>query len=170
MLANHPGPKKKLRAALAFTLVLWCAGAGCALGTYAHAAMGDHELGQAQAGGMAMTGLSGAAGAHSCCKARHASEPAPAIAHRRASGAAELNEVALPEPSNSSEAMSCCPLTSGTFLVTTRQSVGGDHASAATKSDAPALVLVHIDATPLALPLRLPNQDHTYLRCCSFLI
>jgi hypothetical protein len=163
-------PIQKARWAIAVALILWCAGAGCMLGTYAHAAMRDHGLPQAEAGGMALTGLSAAAGTHSCCKARHSSQHAPAIAHRYASVATELYEIALPESSNSSDAMSCCPLTSGTFVVTARQSVSGDHASEATKSDAPAFVLAHIDATPRALPLRLPNQNQTYLRCCSFLI
>ena len=171
MLASRLGLKKKLQSALAFALVLWCAGAGCALGTYAHAAMRDHGLPQADAGGMAMTGLSAAAGAHSCCKARHSSQHvASAKSHRPAPLAAGFEEVVLPESSNSSDAMSCCPLTSGTFVVTTRQSISGDHVSEATKSDAPAFVLAHIDATARALPLRLPNQNQTYLRCCSFLI
>lgn len=161
-------PIQKARWVIAVALILWCAGAGCMLGTYAHA-MRDHDLPQAQAGGMAMTGLSAAAGTHSCCKARHSSQHV-ASAHRPAPIAAAFEEVVLPVSSNSSEAMSCCPLTSGTFLVTARQSVSGDHASEATKSDAPALVLAHLDATPRALPLRLPNQSQTYLRCCVFLI
>ena len=155
------------RWAMAITLMLWCAGAGCALGTYAHAAMRDS---QAEAGGMAMTGLSAGAGAHSCCKARHSSQHAPTIAHRNASVAAEFEEVALPESSSPSDAASCCPLTSGTFVVTARQSVSDDRASEAIKSDAPALVLADVHATPRALPLRLPNQNQTYLRGCAFLI
>jgi hypothetical protein len=162
---------QKARRATAVALMLWCAGAGCALGTYAHAAMRDHGLPQAEAVGMAMTGLSAAAGAHSCSKARHSSQHvASPNSHRPAPLATGFEEVALPESSNSSEAMSCCPLTSGTFVVTTRQSISGDHASEATKSDAPAFVLARLDATPRALPLRLPNQNQTYLRCCSFLI
>ncbi len=163
-------PIQQARWAIAVALVLWCAGAGCVLGTYAHAAMRDHELPQAQAGGLAMTGLSASAGTHSCCKARHSTQHAPTVAHLQVSGATELTEVALPESSNSSDAMSCCPLTSGTFLVTARQSVSDDHASAALKGDAPAFVLADMDATPRARPLRLPNRNQTYLRCCAFLI
>jgi hypothetical protein len=169
MLANRFGLKKKLQSALAFTLVLWCAGAGCALGTYAHGTMRDHGLPQAEAAGMALTGLSAAAGSHSCCKARHSSQHAPAMAHGDAS-AAEPNEVALPESSSSSDATSCCPLTSGTFVVTARQSVRDDRASAALNRDAPVLALGYAFATPRALPLRLPNQNQTYLRGCVFLI
>ena len=162
---------QKARWAIAVALMLWCAGAGCALGTYAHATMRDHGLAQAQGVGMAMTGLSASAGAHSCCKARHSSEHvASANSHRLASLAAGFEEVALPESSNSSEAMSCCPLTSGTFLVTARQSVSDDRTSEAIKSDRPAFVLAGVNATPRALPLRLPNQNQTYLRCCVFLI
>ncbi len=169
-MRTNRNPIQQARWAIAVALVLWCAGAGCVLGTYAHAAMRDHELLQAQAGGLSMTGLSASAGAHSCCKARHSSQHAPTIAHLHISSATELTEVALPESSNSSEAMSCCPLTSGTFLVTARQSVSDDHASAPLKSDAPALVLADTHATPRARPLRLPNQNQTYLRCCVFLI
>lgn len=164
-------PIQKARWAIAFALILWCAGAGCALGTYAHAAIRDHDLPQAEAGGMALTGLSAAAGTHSCCKARHSSEHvASASSHRPALAAAGFGEIVLPESSNSSNAMSCCPLTSGTFVVTARQSVSDERASQATKSDEPALVLADANATPRALPLRLPNQNQTYLRCCAFLI
>lgn len=158
---------QKARWAIAVALMLWCAGAGCALGTYAHAAMRNQGPPQVEADGMAMTGLSAGAGTHSCCKSRHSSERAPAIAHGYASG---LGEVALPESSSSSDAASCCPLTSGTFVVTVRQSVGDDRASHVIKSDAPALVLADVHATPRALPLRLPNQNQTYLRGCAFLI
>lgn len=171
MLADRLALRKKLRAALAFTLVLWCAGAGCMLVSYAHgASMANLEAASAQANGSTWAGVSASAGTHSCCKARHSSQHAPTIVHRHESGAAELNEVALLESSNSSEAMSCCPLTSGTFLVTARQSMNGDRVAVATQGDASAIVLANMEATPLALPLRLPNQDQTYLRCCSFLI
>src|SRR6266446_7445465 len=64
---------QKARWAIAVALMLWCAGAGCALGTYAHASMRGQDP-YDQAGGMAMTGLSASAGAHSCCKAHHSSE------------------------------------------------------------------------------------------------
>lgn len=161
---------QKARWAMAVALMLWCAGAGCALGTYAHAAVRDHGLPQTKTGGTALTDLSAAAGTHSCCKARHSSQHASTIAHRHAPVATELEEAALLGSSNRADAMSCCPLTSGTFVVTTHQSVRDERASEATKSEAPALVLAHMDATPRALPLRLPNQNQTYLRCCSFLI
>jgi len=171
MLANRLGLKKKLRAALAFSLVLWCAGAGCMLVSYAHgASMANTDAASAPASGSNWIGLSTSAGTHGCCKARHSSQHASTIAHRHASVATELEEAAPLGSSNPAEAMSCCPLTSGTLVVTTRQSVSDERASLATKSDAPALVLVHMDATPFAPPLRLPNQNQTYLRCCSFLI
>ena len=172
MLANRLGLKKKLRAALAFTLVLWCAGTGCMLVSYAHGvSMANPETASAQASGSTWTGLSAAAGTHACCKARHSSEHvASTSSPRPASLAAGFEEVALPESSNSSDAMSCCPLTSGAFLVTARQSDRDDRAAEAIKSDAPAFVLAEVNATPRAVPLRLPNQDQTYLRCCVFLI
>ena len=162
---------QKARWAIAVALMLWCAGAGCVLGTYAHAAMRDHDLPQTQAGGMAMSGLSAAAGTHSCCKARHSSQRVVSKSSSRpAPRAAGFGEVALPESSNSSDAMSCCPLTGGTFLVTARQSVRDDRASEAINSGASALVLTDVAATPRALPLRLLNQNQTYLRGCAFLI
>ena len=171
MLTKHLGLKKKLRAALAFTLVLWCAGAGCMLVSYAHgASMANTEAASAPASGSTWIGLSTSSGTHSCCKARHSSQHASTIAHRHVSVATELEEATSLESSNPLDAMSCCPLTSGTLVVTIRQSVRDERASLATKSDAPAFVLVHMDATPRALPLRLPNQNQTYLRCCSFLI
>ena len=171
MLANRLGLKKKLRAALAFTLVLWCAGTGCMLVSYAHgASMANPEAASAQASGSTWTGVSASAGTHSCCKARHSSQHASTIANRHASVATGLEEAALLGSSNPADAMSCCPLTSGTFVVTTRQAVSDERASEATKSQAPAFVLAHMDAAPRALPLRLPNQNQTYLRCCSFLI
>jgi hypothetical protein len=162
---------QKARWAIAVALMLWCAGAGCALGTYAHAAMRNNDLPQAKTGGMALTGISAAAGAHSCCKARHSSEHVGSASSLRPEPrAAGFEEVALPESSSSSNASSCCPLTSGTFVVTARQSVTNDRAAEAIKSDAQALLLADAYATPRALPLRLPNQNQTYLRGCAFLI
>ena len=171
MLANRFGLKKKLRTALAFTLVLWCAGAGCMLVSYAHSAsMASPEAALPQAHGSSWAGLSASAGAHSCCKARYSSQHAPAIAHSHATPAGELNEVALEESSSPSNAANCCPLTSGTFVVTARQSVSDDRASTTLNADAPALVLAAVPVTRRALPLRLPDQNQTYLRGCAFLI
>jgi len=171
MLANRLGLKKKLRAALAFTLVLWCAGAGCMLVSYAQgASMANTGAASAPASGSTWIGLSTSSGTHSCCKARHSSQHASTIAHRHASVATELEEATSLESSNPLDAMSCCPLTSGTLVVTTRQSVRDERVSEVTKSDAPAFVFAHMNATPRALLLRLPYQNQTYLRCCVFLI
>lgn len=168
MLVNRLRLKKRFQSALAFVLVLWCAGAGCMLVTYAHsAAMADMEAASTQAGGMISTGASASASAHSCCKARHSSQHSPTMTHERAPVAAEL---ALPESSNPANAMSCCPMTSGTFVVTARQSFRDDRASEATDSNPPALLLAGVYAMPRAVPLRLPTQNQTYLRCCVFLI
>lgn len=139
--------------------------------SYAHSAsMANAEAASEQVNGSSWAGLSASAGAHSCCKARHSSQHAPANAHSHASLAAELNAVALAESSSSSDAASCCPLTSGTFVVTARQSVSNDRASEVIKSDAPSFVIADVHATLCALPLRLPNQNQTYLRGCAFLI
>jgi hypothetical protein len=163
-------PIEKARWVIAVALILWCAGAGCMLTSYAHAAaMANGEM--AQADDLAWTGLSASAGTHSCCKARHSSQHvASANSHRTAPLAAGFEEIALPESSNSSDAMSCCPLTSGTFVVTAPQSVQNDRASEAVNHVAPAPVLSDLHSAQRALPLRLPNQNQTYLRCCAFLI
>ena len=160
---------RKFRLAITLGLILWCAGAGCMLVSYAHgASMADPEAATAPANGSIWAGLSASAGAHSCCKARLSSQHAPA--HSRASVAAGLNEVALTKSSSSSDKMSCCPLTSGTLVLTARQSVSDGQASEVIKSSAPALVLADVHATRRALPLRLPNQSQTYVRGCAFLI
>ncbi len=132
--------------------------------------MGSEDSASAPTEAAAWTGLSASAGVHSCCKARHSSQHSPTIANRRASQVAELAEVALPESSNPANAMSCCPLTSGAFVVSARQSVQDDRASEAVIHDALVPVLADLHSAPRALPLRLPNQNQTYLRCCVFLI
>src|SRR5438552_3229045 len=113
-------PIEKARWVIAVALMLWCAGAGCMLVTYAHgAAMATPEPATAQAGSSTWIGLSTSAGPHGCCKARHSSQPASTIAHRHVSVATELEEAAPLGSSNPAEAMSCCPLTCGNLVVIT---------------------------------------------------
>ena len=161
---------KKMRSALAVALTLWCAGAGCMIVSYAHGtAMGAEP--RIPAGASSLGGVSGSMSSHTCCKAHHLVKHKPSSQRHWTVESPEVaNQIALPENAAPSGANGCCPLTSGTFVVTIRQSVRDERASLATKSDAPAFVLVHMDATPRALPLRLPYQKQTYLRCCSFLI
>jgi len=161
----------KLRSALAVALALWCAGAGCMMVSYAHArAMSDTvaaNTGASQAG----SGESSASMAsHHCCKARHATEHRAAAStnHDPASDSfAKLAERA--DVPNSSNAMNCCPLTSGTFVVSGPQRIVNENASMFQDVDGTPAVS-NSDPPPLAIPLRLLNQNQTYLRGCVFLI
>jgi hypothetical protein len=149
----------KFRSAITVGLMFWCAGAGCTIVSYAH--------GAAVSGANTARGeTSGSMGAHSC----HASEHHLALSTKHISSSdflANLKELA--EFPNSSNATSCCPLTSGTFVVNGRQRISNDEASESPAAKAVS-VLTSFTAPPFAMPLRLPNQKQTYLRGCVFLI
>ena len=159
----------RLRSVLVLGLVLWCAGTGCMLVSYAHGAVMSDSAQPKTASGESWSGVSASAGNHNCCKARHSSKHDVASSATSRDALATLGQEVQPEPSNPSEAMSCCPLTSGTFVVTPRQSVTDDRASESI-SEAAVLVLTNVAAAPRTLPLRLSDQEQTYLRCCAFLI
>lgn len=161
-----------LRSALAIALMLWCAGAGCMIVSYAHGvAMSATEGAQTSSSNDAWAGVTGSAGAHAGCKARHASERQVARSMtNHASSSGSLAEIeGLAEVLSSSDAMSCCPLTTGTILAAGRQLTSNEEASASQGLD-PIAVVNNVTSTPLAIPLRLPNQNQTYLRGCVFLI
>jgi len=141
---------------MAFVLTLWCAGAGCMLVSYAHAA----------APPASMEG-------HACCKARHAKHKAPASRHTQletASTTLRFEQVELAEMPPESGAMSCCPLSSGSFVVSARSQAGDDNDEAASGNNKQVALLNDSQPTPPVYPLRLPNQNQTYLRGCAFLI
>jgi len=163
----------KLRSTIAVALMLWCAGAGCMIVSYAHAAAmtgaAAHEVRSGDAGwGMA----SASAGAHDCCKARHKSErrfdsPLPAQASPSESA---TKETELAEVPNQTDAMSCCPLTSGTFVMSNRQRAGNDESLAARGID-PISIVPNAPVAAARFPeLRSPYQSQTHLRLCVFLI
>ena len=163
----------KLRTAIALALALWCAGVGCMLVSYAHSAA-MHEMSPGQTGGQSFAGLSAAVG-HDCCKARHSSSRRSAgmAANRRrwrSEFSTGLKEIALPTNSAPSGAMSCCPLTSGSFVVASRTRANEANESVLAHGHDLPLSLAKSNAAPLATPLRLPSQNQTYLRCCVFLI
>jgi len=158
----------RLRSAVTFGLVLWCGGAGCTIVSYAHGtAMSAAYTAGVSSGGTAWSETSGSMGAHNCCKTRHASERRLALLTKHVSSSANFEELA--EAPNSSNAMSCCPLTSGAFVVNGRQRISDDDASESSGAKAVS-ILTSFAATPFAMPLRLPNQKQTYLRGCVFLI
>jgi hypothetical protein len=162
---------KQLRAAISIGLALWCAGAGCMMVSYAHArAMSDAGVAPTSTVGVGSGEASGSMGSHHCCKARHATQHRAASSPNRDSASdflAKRDE--LNETPNSSNAMSCCPLTSGTFVVSGPQRLINENASMLQGLDGNHVV-GSINAVPLAIPLRLPNQNQTYLRGCVFLI
>jgi hypothetical protein len=154
----------RLRSTLATALIIWCAGAGCMMVSYARGeAMRAETSKTSSPAGWGQA--SGSAGAHDCCKARHASERRAALSRQTVT----TNFEELGEVPNSSDTMSCCPLTSGTFVISSRQTVSNENALA--NHDAGVHpVVVNMPARFHARPLRLPNQDQTYLRDCVFLI
>ncbi len=168
---KFPRPSiKKMRSALAVALTLWCAGAGCLVVSYAHVAVMAAEL-RSVAEESARHEVSGSMSSHACCKARHASaQKSYAQSHtRRLEPSQTLGQIALPENPVPSGAASCCPLTSGSFVSAARVSSDSNVSLPATR-DTRSLELSDLEGAPVDGPLRLPNQEHTYLRCCSFLI
>jgi hypothetical protein len=162
----------RVRSTLASALMLWCAGAGCMLVSYAHgAAMSGANLADSHSNKRKLTDVSASIGAHACCKTRHSSS-------RRTVGQTELHlqssrsfqQVALAEVPDSSGATSCCPLTSGSFVVTSRTQLNDDSASRADQSGSFSLTLTDSQSALRFYPLRLPDQNQTYLRGCVFLI
>jgi hypothetical protein len=175
--AVKPSPKAiaRLRSALAFTLMLWCAGAGCIVASYAHgAAMSGMSASKLSSSGGGWGGASGSMGTHNCCKAHHSSERrvARSISDRASSSepSADFATITLAEVPQSSDAMSCCPLTGGTFVVASRQRISNEDASAPNDIDALSIVSGSPLAASRSYALHLPYQSQTHLRLCVFLI
>jgi len=161
-------PFRQLRSLLTFALMLWCAGAGCMMVSYAHGvAMSAVDATKVSSASLGHT--FGSMGTHDCCKARHLREPrvASSRANRTVLSESFADLERLAEVPNSSNAIGCCPFTSGSIVVTGRQRVSNDGASAAAAVETISSVPAGFIATPLA---RLPNQKQTYLRGCVFLI
>jgi hypothetical protein len=166
---------RKFRSILAFGLVLWCAGAGCILLSYAHgAAMSSIDSAPASSGTNRDL-IAAAAGSHGCCKAHHSSakhhHEAPGPVHISAASqfAAGFEQVALPESPAPAGATSCCPLTSGSFVTASRAQLNdSNHALIARIISLPP-TLTNSGLAP-DYSIRLPNLNQTYLRDCVFLI
>jgi hypothetical protein len=162
----------KLRSTIAVTLMLWCAGAGCMIVSYAHSAtMSPADMSGARSIKQTMSGVSASAGSHACCKAHHSSSIGARVSHSSAplESFSGFQQVALPEAPGSSGATSCCPLTSGSFVTASRAESNDNNASTTDRSDSFLLALTN-SPTARVLPLRLPDQNQTYLRGCVFLI
>ena len=158
----------RIRSVLAFALMFWCAGTGCMMVSYARAASADSSaandvFAHAMAGSMSTD-------AHACCKAKR---PSTNTHHGRAesksTSSVELNLLMPPSSPTQTGAMNCCPLTSGSIVVSS-QSQSNDNSTVSQQTDSSSPLLVESDHAPLAVPLRLPNRAHSYLLDCAFLI
>jgi hypothetical protein len=162
----------RFRSAIATLLMFWCAGAGCMLVSYAHT-MSMAETDSVHAQPVMHKAMTTKSAAHSCCKARHgSSKRTPGVeteATSQADSQGDAEQIALAESSAPVDAMSCCPLTTGSFVTTSRTSADAN-GSAPAQNHSPPFELSNLQPAPLALPLRLPDAEHTYLRCCVFLI
>ena len=146
----------KLRSAFALVLVLWCAGTGCLAHRMGMGGSTERVVGK-------NTSMSG----HACCKARHR-----ALRNVLTPGSdADTSRLTftLPEESDPSNANSCCPLTSGSFVTVSRgQTFANDSSElilAATQKHTGVTLL-----TERAPQLPLTGGEHTYLEGCALLI
>jgi hypothetical protein len=152
------------RSVITLGLVAWCAGAGCLLVTAAKAsAMGEVEPVKVTSSASGWSQTSGSVGAHDCCKARHANKHHAA----RPSNPFQADAEGISQVPDSN-AMSCCPLTSGTLVVNGRQRIGYEDTSS-TRHTSIEPVVAAIAASAAFTPVRL-DQNQTYLRGCVFLI
>ena len=163
---------KKFRLVLAFGLVLWCAGAGCILVSYAHGAMSSADSSHS---GKNWGAIAASAGSHDCCKARHASlkrDDRGALAHTESTPRfpVALGQIALPELPAPTGATSCCPLTSGSFVTASRAQFSNSNLSAMARTVSLPPALTNSQSAPLDRSIHLPNLNQTYLHDCVFLI
>jgi hypothetical protein len=150
--------------AIAIALMFWCAGTGCLMVSYARG-MSEPDS-SAAAAEESMKGMHASMDAHACCKAKHKNtKRAKAVESPRD---LQFTQFGLPAPLQNN-AMSCCPLTTGSIVIATR-SQSNDSASASAVTDSSSFKLTSLETRPLAVPLRLPNRVHAYLLDCAFLI
>jgi len=155
----------KPHALLAIVLMFWCAGTGCMIVGYARAAAANSdpivEQMSHSIGSMAMD-------AHACCKAKR---PGKTVRARSDADAApsDFNLLTTPSAPSQTSVMDCCPLTSGSIVVSSR-SQSNDNATAAQQLNSASFSFVGAAPPPPAVPLHLPNRAHSYLLDCAFLI
>ena len=145
---------------LAIALMLWCAGAGCIMVSYARAA--ETETAAAESASPAAEDMAGMP----ACHAKHKKNRK--VTTSKTSTNASVGQLNLPSPVRSG-AMNCCPLTSGSIAATSRsQSNSPAPALANTGSQLPDSFISR--TAPVPVPLRLPNRARSYLLDCAFLI
>jgi hypothetical protein len=153
-----------LRYLISVALMIWCAGAGCMVVSYARGAMAHSDSEVASTDQM-IARMPGSMDSHGCCKAKHKALRRTRIAK---SANTEVTEFTIPMPL-AGNAMSCCPLTSGSLVVASRPQTD-DSSSDLRPSDSFSLGPVNSHEISLVVPLRLPNRAHSYLLDCAFLI
>lgn len=160
---------EKMRSVVAFALVLWCAGAGCLMVSYAHPGVTNNANVPVAKSQKPSTNTS-PMGNHSCCKARRSSSKRTAsVTQTGADSSARSEQIGLPEAPTPSGVMSCCPLRSGSFVIASRGNA--DNVNSSALAHQTSLFLAPTDSQPWRVfPVRLPNQKQTYLRGCVFLI
>jgi hypothetical protein len=119
-------------------------------------------LDHAMAGSMSMD-------SHACCKAKRSSKKATQAQSGSKAQSLELNLLTTPSTPTPTGVMNCCPLTSGSIVVSPR-SQSQDDATVQEQPKSSPFLLINSDLAPLAVPLRLPNRAHSYLLGCAFLI
>jgi len=152
------------RSLLAIALILWCAGTGCMMVSYARGAM---AMDAQQSAEQSMAAMSASMDTHACCKARHSSSKRPPSSFTKSAGS-ELMPEALP-PSSSTDVMSCCPLTSGSIVIASRSQSTDDN-SVLNHTGSSSLEATKTNSPALAVPLRPPTRARAYLLDCAFLI
>jgi hypothetical protein len=169
---RYPRVISRFRSALAFALGLWCAGAGCMMVSYARATVMDNsDIPVTKSTG---EDASSSMGSHACCKARRTKSKRNrqlAISHAGSLPSAVIGfrDVVLPLQSTPPDAVSCCPLTSGSF-VQSRSSSSYDEDSQVSPPDALFFAFAHSEVSLRGGPPYRLSQDRTYLACCAFLI
>lgn len=158
---KRPSNIFRFRSAIALVLMLWCAGTGCMLVTSARATTPDPD-------NQPTSEAESSTASHGSCHASTPPKKAPK-AHSN-SAPAGVKRLSLPAMPGSQGAMSCCPLTSGSIATASRVQTNDDRLTAVGHDEFSYLPSGTRGSAPLAIPLRLPNQDQTYLRCCVFLI
>ena len=145
---------------LAIALMLWCAGTGCMMVSYARAA--GPEAAAAESNSPAAEDMAGMP----ACHAQHKKNRKVTTAIT--SPSLSVGQFNLPGPARSG-AMNCCPLTSGSIAATSR-SQSNSAAPVLANTGSQLTDLITSRTRPVAVPLRLPNRAHSYLLGCAFLI
>lgn len=153
---------KITRMTLVPLLAVWVAGAGCLFGCEIMAAGHDSGPGSVQKLSTIVSGeVCASSKSHDCC----------AKSRNKASAHDGPSESGAPVvlPNGSSGSMLRCPLAVNTTAIITKVGFKDATATVETFYVTPPQKPVEL-STSRSTPLHLPDREHTYLRCCSFLI